>query len=88
MDPGSGTVYVTGTSERQQASEDSRVATVAYSATGQRLRVDLFDTPEQDLAAAITVDRRSGNVYVAGRTTANEPNGFGDFLTIAYRGVS
>lgn len=88
VDPGSGTVYVTGTSLQQQGSEDSRVATVAYSATGQRLRVDLFDTPEQDLAAAITVDRRSGNVYVAGRTTANEPNGFGDFLTIAYRGVS
>lgn len=80
VDPGTGTVYVTGVAAPLPFTAD--FATVAYSAAGVQLWVAHYDGPahEYDGARVIVVDAATGNVYVAG-----DSNGFGaDYATVAY----
>jgi hypothetical protein len=73
VDPNSGTVYVTGTS-------NGDYATVAYDASGDQLWVARYDGPghSNDSAWAIAVDPNSGAVYVTGDSYP------GGYATVAY----
>jgi hypothetical protein len=64
-----GNVFVTG----------SDYATIAYSGAGRGLWTNRYDGPfnSSDEATAVTVDQRTGNVFVTGSSTS-------DYLTIAY----
>ena len=58
-----GNLYVTGTSSG--ASDD--IATIKYNSAGTQLRVNRYDTANNDRAVTMATDS-SGNVYIAGIT--------------------
>lgn len=82
VDPGTGTVYVTGQSATVPGDND--FATIAYSPAGARLGVARYDGPagEYDRATALAVNPISGNVYVAGPSTG--VGSYFDYATVAY----
>lgn len=84
VDSTSGNVYVTGYSDGGDTALD--YLTVAYDASGNQLWVARYNGPGNgyDLAYAIAVDSRSGNVYVTGSSYGGFPTPKDDFATIAY----
>ncbi|MGI8691471.1 MAG: hypothetical protein ACR2JK_01015 [Geodermatophilaceae bacterium] len=82
VDPATGHVFVTGSSQGADGSSD--FATVAYSRTGRPLWVARYAGPDAGVesAKAIAVDSGNGNVYVTG--TAGLPAAPADFVTVAY----
>ena len=78
---GSGNIYVTGESPGTSTNRD--VATVKYNSAGKQLWVKTHHGPGayDDAGTAIAVDA-SGNVYVAGYVTSENPGL--DFVTIKY----
>jgi hypothetical protein len=82
VDPGDGTVYVTGYS----LGTTNDYATVAYSSSGSELWSARYDGPENgyDVANALAVDSSTGAVYVTGRSGGNGTGS--DYATVKYGG--
>ncbi len=61
----SGTVYATG-----HHYDNSQIVTLSYNSAGTRRWVQTFDSMPtgEDIANAIAIDRRTGSVYVTGKT--------------------
>ena len=77
VDPGTGNVYVTGTSE-------SKYATVAYDSSGNQLWVAQYNGLGfgSQFATAIALDS-AGNIYVTGYSSGTGFNSY-DYATVAY----
>lgn len=85
VDPVRRVLYVTGESEAQRSQNSpSDVATVAYSLSGDQLRVDRYTTPFFKVAggSALDVNARDGRVVVTGSSLG--PGTDFDALTLAY----
>lgn len=83
VDPGTGTVYVTGSSPG--AATVSDYATVGYDGAGAQLWANRYSSGEPaayDSASALAVDPGGGNVYVTG-VSVGAATGF-DYATVAY----
>jgi DNA-binding beta-propeller fold protein YncE len=82
--PGSGRVYVTGTSWGGSATGDD-YATIAYNVrTGARLWVRRYNGPASGSDSAAALAARRGRVFVTGGSTGTTSGE--DYATIAYNG--
>ena len=82
--PGSGRVYVTGTSWGGSATGDD-YATIAYNVrTGARLWVRRYNGPASGGDSATALAARGGRVFVTGGSTVTKTGD--DYATIAYNG--
>ncbi len=82
VDPRTGTVYVTGSST-SYFDDPTHYATVAYSATGQRLGATVYDVPDggSGIPVQLAIDPARDHVYITGTAYTQQKR---EWLTVAY----